>query len=255
MDGWPVEAQRARVQEMLQLVGLAGFERREVHALSGGEQQRVALARSLAPGPRLLMLDEPLGALDRTLHDRLLLELQGVLKQVGQTALYVTHDQEEAFTVADRVVLMNAGRVVQVATPETMYRAPASPFVARFLGQTNLLPGLVKGQGDANQVSTALGLFPAGDAQAGAATVLLRPDSFRPDGRGEAVLEGVLLSRSFRGGSMQVVLDAGGHRLVFNLPAGSRLPEIGSPVRLRFDPHEAIYLWPGEPPETRTIGQ
>ena len=131
----------ARVIEMLSLVGMAGYERRRVYDLSGGEQQRVALARSLAPGPSLVMLDEPLGSLDRALREELMNELGDILKRVEVTALYVTHDQQEAFAIADRVIIMNRGRIVQQDTPQEVYRQPASAWVARFLGLTNLLPG------------------------------------------------------------------------------------------------------------------
>ncbi len=139
-----------RVREMLDLVNLRGYERRRVIELSGGEQQRVALARSLAPRPRLLMLDEPLGALDRTLREELMNELRDILKRVGITALYVTHDQEEAFALADRVLIMRArpeqgrgGWIEQEGTPAEVYRRPASEYVAKFLGFRNLLPGKV----------------------------------------------------------------------------------------------------------------
>jgi ABC-type Fe3+/spermidine/putrescine transport system ATPase subunit len=143
MDGLSRTEVAARVDEALALVGLSGFARRDVHTLSGGERQRVALARSLAPRPPLLMLDEPLGALDRALRDRLVGELRDILKGVGVTALYVTHDQAEAFVLADRIALLHEGRVEQEGTPEKVYGHPATPFVARFLGLTNLLPGQV----------------------------------------------------------------------------------------------------------------
>ena len=123
-----------RVAEMLDLVGLAGYERRSVETLSGGQAQRVALARSLAPSPRLLLLGEPLSALDRRLREELVGELGRVLRAAGTTALYVTHDHDEAYAVADRVAVMLAGRLAQVATPEVLRTAPATPEVAAFLG-------------------------------------------------------------------------------------------------------------------------
>ncbi|WP_251149875.1 ABC transporter ATP-binding protein [Cellulosimicrobium sp. Marseille-Q4280] len=123
-----------RVRELLGVVGLAGYEGRAVTTLSGGERQRVALARSLAPRPRLLLLDEPLSALDRGLRERLALDLRAALQATGTTAVFVTHDHDEAFTVADRVAVMDAGQVLQVAPPEELWRAPSSRRVAEFLG-------------------------------------------------------------------------------------------------------------------------
>lgn len=128
----PREQIDVRVAEMLTLVGLTGYEQRRVYELSGGERQRVALARSLAPNPPVLMLDEPLGALDRALRERLLDELRDILKQVGVTSIYVTHDQTEAFAIADQLVLMHAGQIEQQGLPTTIYRHPKSTFAARF---------------------------------------------------------------------------------------------------------------------------
>ncbi len=116
----------------------------EISTLSGGEAQRVALARALAPQPDLLMLDEPLGSIDRTLRERLLTELSHILRQLRQTAIYVTHDQEEAFAISDRVVLLRDGHVEQIGEPQSIYLYPSSRFVAEFLGLTNLIPGVVK---------------------------------------------------------------------------------------------------------------
>ena len=128
----------SRVRELLELVGLAGFERRSVGTLSGGEQQRVALARALAPEPRLLLLDEPLGSLDRRLRDRLLDDLARLFGALDVTALYVTHDHTEAFTLGDRVAVMRHGRVVQVATPDELWARPVDEDTARFLGIANV---------------------------------------------------------------------------------------------------------------------
>lgn len=129
-----------RLGDVLRLVGLLGYEARDVTQLSGGEKQRVALARSLAPRPRLLMLDEPLGSLDAVLRKRLVIELREIIKRVGLTSIYVTHDQEEAFAIADRVVIMNTGRIEQIGSPETVYWHPRSAFVAQFLGLENIVP-------------------------------------------------------------------------------------------------------------------
>ena len=136
-------AARVRGRELLEVVGLAGFDDRDVSSLSGGEQQRVALARSLAPEPRLLMLDEPLGSLDAALRERLTIELRDIFRAVGMTALYVTHDQREALAIADRVAVMREGRVVQTGAPAEIYRAPASEFVSAFLGLGNCVPNSI----------------------------------------------------------------------------------------------------------------
>jgi ABC-type Fe3+/spermidine/putrescine transport system ATPase subunit len=176
---------RQAVSEALGRLGLAGFEKRDVNTLSGGEAQRVALARALAPQPRLLMLDEPLGALDRTLREQLLDDLHTLLRaaRLAQTVLYVTHDQQEAFTLADRVAVMKAGRILQLGAPETVYTQPASPFVARFLGLTNLLEAAPAGD---HRVSTPLGQFRlAGPAARG--LLLLRPNAARLSGETNAL--------------------------------------------------------------------
>jgi thiamine transport system ATP-binding protein len=129
----------SRVSELLDLVGLPGYEKRQVRSLSGGEQQRVALARALAASPRLLLLDEPLSALDRELRERLAGDLREILSSTGTTAIFVTHDQAEAFAIADRVGIMDAGKLVQVGSPLEVWRSPVSADVARFLGYTTVL--------------------------------------------------------------------------------------------------------------------
>lgn len=139
MQGLAPEARRARVHEVLDLVGLTGHADRPVDALSGGERQRVALARAIAPAPRLLMLDEPLGSLDRALRDRLVSELQAIFAELDLSVLYVTHDQSEAMALADRMIVMNAGRAVQQGPPVEIWTRPADAFVARFLGLTNVI--------------------------------------------------------------------------------------------------------------------
>jgi ABC-type Fe3+/spermidine/putrescine transport system ATPase subunit len=164
MRAMPRDRIRREVREMLARVDLAGFERRRVAELSGGEQQRVALARALAPRPRFLMLDEPLGALDRALREELIGELRRLLRQLAIPSLYVTHDQEEAFGVADRAAILHAGRIVQVGTPEEIVDRPASVWVARFLGLGNIMRGRVKSASPLI-VETIAGDFPAEGAK------------------------------------------------------------------------------------------
>jgi thiamine transport system ATP-binding protein len=159
-----------RVQDMLDLVGLGGFGGRSVSELSGGERQRVALARSLAPRPRLLMLDEPLGSLDAALRDRLVTELRTIIKQVGLTALYVTHDQQEAFAIADRVAVIHNGHLAQIATPPDLYHAPKTRYVAEFLGFQNFVAVEAI---YAEQVDTAIGRLPTPTRHSD--TLLLHP--------------------------------------------------------------------------------
>ena len=150
-----------RVVNALELVNLSGFDTRQVTDLSGGEQQRVALARALAPRPRLLMFDEPLGALDRTLRENLLNELRSILRQTNIPAIYVTHDQEEAFTVADRVLILHNGEIVRAGAPAEVWAGPESAFVAQFLGLGNVIEGQVSGQPKNAEwtVQSAFGVF------------------------------------------------------------------------------------------------
>jgi ABC-type Fe3+/spermidine/putrescine transport system ATPase subunit len=250
MQALPTTQIDTRVAEMLALVGLSGYEGRRVYELSGGEQQRVALARSLAPGPRLLMLDEPLGSLDRALREELMNELRAILKRVGVTAIYVTHDQEEAFALADRLAIMHRGRIVQQGTPQAVYRHPESAWVAGFLGLTNLLqgqvvaldPGLDQGVSPAVVVETALGRLSVPDAGRAAlgqpVTVLLRPEGARlvedgtePDG---ISVVGTVVECSFRGGHCRLVLRHDeGLELAFVLSSDlAHLPAPGQAVAL-----------------------
>jgi ABC-type Fe3+/spermidine/putrescine transport system ATPase subunit len=234
----------ARVEEVLDLVGLRGIGDRDVNTLSGGEQQRVALARSLAPHPRLLMLDEPLGSLDRNLRERLVLDLREILRRMHQTAIYVTHDQEEAFALADRVAVMNAGRIEQIDRPETIYHHPASVFVARFLGMSNLLPGRIYAADGKTFIDTPIGRLPsAGRHQEGEVTVLVRPDEVHLNGEGACRLDGEVLQRSFRGSTFLTIVRVQGIPLTFEFPSGVDVPQEGEAIYLAFDPEEAIQIF------------
>jgi ABC-type Fe3+/spermidine/putrescine transport system ATPase subunit len=237
-----------RVREMLALVGLSPeFERRDVTSLSGGEQQRVALARALATQPRLLMLDEPIGALDRALRTRLLEDLSVILRKAGQTSLYVTHDQEEAFAIADRIVLLNEGHVVQIATPEKLYQQPASAFVAGFLGLHNLIPALVHRSGRRVWLDTAIGKLPApSKLAADEVIVLLRPDQLQLASPGKVGLRGSLIKKEFHGDRMLAWFRVGKAQLMLDLPSDAKLPTIGRAAHISFDPKKALQVFPRE---------
>jgi ABC-type Fe3+/spermidine/putrescine transport system ATPase subunit len=266
MQGLPQPKIAGRVREMLSLVALDGYERRRVVELSGGEQQRVALARSLAPRPQLLMLDEPLGSLDRAMREQLMNELRTILKRVGVTALYVTHDQEEAFAVSDRVLIMRArpekgegGWIEQEGTPSQVYRYPATEYVARFLGFRNLLPGTVvetaihhrvtkhtERLGRGYRVETAAGTLLAADTAGEFATgeavmLLVRPEAAEvrlPGEQGENLLQGRLVSASFRG-SYYLIQTEHTDGVTLTCEASTtdvELPPPGNPITLRLDP-------------------
>jgi ABC-type Fe3+/spermidine/putrescine transport system ATPase subunit len=246
-----------RVDEALALVGLSGFAHRSVYELSGGEQQRVALARSLAPRPRLLMLDEPLGSLDRALRERLMNELRQILKEVGLTALYVTHDQSEAFALGDRVAVMQKGYIEQIGSPQTVFQQPASPFVARFLGMDNLVAGRIA-DGNPVRIQTAIGEFLAGPLppasalhQGAEVTLLLRPEAAQlVDGAQDAtnLIQGRITARSFRGARERLtVRHASGIELSFELDGtAANMPIVGEDVTLALRP-QAINLLQAEP--------
>lgn len=213
---------QSRVGELLELVGLSGYEERSVHQLSGGERQRVALARSLAPRPRLLMLDEPMGSLDRGLRDALLLELRGILAQLGQTSIYVTHDQDEAFSLADRILIMDRGTIRQDGRPETIFAQPADAFVARFIGLGNLIAAEASSGnsartaiGDFELPPTVAGLRPhdqitllLGDEQASIARVDPGDVIRRADGATPNSFLGRVRQRSFGGRSLTFRIEA-----------------------------------------------
>jgi thiamine transport system ATP-binding protein len=209
----------ARARDLLGLVGLAGAEHRRVGELSGGEQQRVALARALAPAPRLLMLDEPLGSLDRRLRDRLVIELRELFVRLGVTALFVTHDHDEAFAVADRVAVMRAGHIEQVGPATDVWRRPATEFVARFLGYN---------------VTDAFGIAHG--------LVAVWPEALRLDPYG--TVPGVVTACTFRRGHFLVRVKIAGGPELDVVASGDALPAPGDAVRVATAPGAAVPLAP-----------
>ena len=170
--GLPSEGRRERVGEVLEMMRLSGLERRMPHELSGGQQQRVALARALAPSPEVVLLDEPFSNLDATLKAEVRMEVRTILHEAKATAVFVTHDQEEALAMADEMAVMDAGRILQVGTPHDVYQSPIDLRVASMVGDANLIPGQVRG----GVASTALGSFPAAGLPDGAVRMMVRPE-------------------------------------------------------------------------------
>ena len=222
---------RARVAQVLDLVGLTDFAERYPHELSGGQQQRVAVARALAPAPTLILLDEPFSNLDADLRAQMRDEVEKILRATGTTAIFVTHDQEEAFTIADQVGVLDQGRLEQVGAPEVIYHNPATPFVAEFVGAADFLPGLVSREG----IVTEIGVFGNlnGRALGSRVRVMIRPDdvTFVPDAAGEAVI----VRRYFRGSENLYCLDLpSGHRVHSSQPSSAAFP---NGLRVRPEAH------------------
>jgi spermidine/putrescine transport system ATP-binding protein len=255
MHGLPQEMIGQRVIGALKQVNMETFTQRRVTDLSGGEQQRVALARALAPQPRLLMLDEPLGALDRALREQLMEELRRILNEMQIPAIYVTHDQEEALTVADRLLLLHEGRIVQDDHPAHIYSRPANTWVAQFLGLGNILPGRVV-QIDPYLVQTEVGKFQViclpddhsrnALEQGKEVALLLRPESARlsdPVSSDTNQIKGMVADVIFRGQGFRVSLQVGSpgqasgtnHEFRFLL---DHAPQRGEPLTLYFPPEE-----------------
>ena len=234
--GVPTRDIAGRVADALALVRLDGYGQRGVDALSGGQQQRVALARALVFEPAVLLLDEPMSALDRKLRQHMQLELKQLHARVGGTIILVTHDQEEALSMADRVALLDHGRLRQIGTPADLYRRPVDAFVADFIGRTNFLPlgpDLARIAGFAQQLGNAM----ADDAPAPirGQGIGVRPEHIMlsADGPGEPCS---IVQTSFGGAQQLVLLDVGGHRLTAELPSTGRLWQTGERAVLNFLP-------------------
>ncbi|HXV24036.1 MAG TPA: ABC transporter ATP-binding protein [Alphaproteobacteria bacterium] len=244
----PNPERRRRVEEMLERVGLAGFGRRRIHELSGGQRQRVALARAIAVEPKLLLLDEPLGALDLALRRQMQEELVRLQKQLGTTFVHVTHDQDEAMSIADRIVVMNHGRIEDQGRPDRVYLKPASLFAATFMGESNIITGTVRARDGRNLlIETALGtLAVPADAELGRSISLsLRPEhlGLGPAPTGALALPSAIIEEVvFQGTHLRVRgRTESGIELLLRLPAGSSVGQ-GTRAPLHADPSRIVLL-------------
>jgi spermidine/putrescine transport system ATP-binding protein len=252
-----------RVREALSLVDLVGFERRKPPQMSGGQQQRVALARALVNRPKVLLLDEPLGALDLKLRKQMQLELKTIQQEVGITFIYVTHDQEEAMTMSDRLAVMRHGRIEQLGAPEEVYEHPSTEFVAGFLGASNLLAGELAPRNGATTVRLATGeIIAVEDAglrpDVGSnVRVGVRPEKIsivpeaEPETAGRNHVSGTIRMAAYIGVNYQYEVDGpGGHELtvfVQNQGATGSHPTVGQRVRLEWLPEHTFVVEPSEP--------
>jgi spermidine/putrescine transport system ATP-binding protein len=230
----PAAARNTRVTELLELIQLAPMRDRYPAQLSGGQRQRVAIARAIAHPPRILLMDEPLGALDQKLREAMQLEIRALQRKLGITTVYVTHDQNEALTMSDRIVVMRDGRIEQAATPHDIYHRPATRFVASFVGRINVLP--------TDHASATLPVPQAIDM------IGIRPEALRilPPGwavNGYATVEGTLTDRIFAGNFTSLaVAIGGGLSLNVEVGPGEPIPALGTPIRLAWDPAHSIIL-------------
>jgi len=240
---WNGDLRRKRIGEALELVGLSDLAARYPHELSGGQQQRVALARALAPSPQVVLLDEPFSNLDADMRAQMRQEVQQILRQASTTVIFVTHDQEEAFMIADRVGVLNEGRLEQIDQPDVIYHTPATRFVARFVGSADFIPGLVTSEG----VATELGTFTnqQGLTPGLAVEVMIRPDDIdlTPDPPGEATV----VTRHFRGSDNLYRVRLSSGRTIHSSQPSTKIVEPGAAVAIKADLTHVVCFRHDEP--------
>ena len=208
----PEEEIKQKVQEMLAMVNLKGFERRRVTTLSGGQQQRVAIARALVNHPRVLLLDEPLGALDLKLRKDMQNELKRIQRQTGITFIYVTHDQEEALSMSDTVVVMAEGKIQQIGSPVDIYNEPENAFVADFIGESNILDGVMQADFKVRFSGHTFTCVDSGFAVSEKVDIVVRPEDVDVVPQGKGMLDGLVSSVTFKGDYYEIIVDVGGFK-------------------------------------------
>lgn len=244
MEGIPQTERTSRIDEMLELVNLPGFEGRSPEEISGGQQQRVALARALIIEPDVLLLDEPLANLDRKLRQQMRFELQRIQSDLGITTIYVTHDQEEALSMSDRILVMNQGQEEQIDSPRNLYQKPRNEFVANFIGETNLLQGIVKsvddehvtielefGEGQTFELKSPLDTELSTGADI---TINIRPEDIEVNQNGRGKIPGTVVATTFYGRVTTYLINVEGQEILVD--------EVGSQNQLQFDNGDQVSL-------------
>ena len=226
------------VTEMLSLVNLEGFEKRNISTLSGGQQQRVAIARAIANKPKVLLLDEPLAALDLKLRKDMQKELRRIQRQLGITFIFVTHDQEEALTMSDRVVVMDKGKIQQIGTPQDIYNEPKNAFVADFIGESNILDGVMRDDFKAEFSGHLFDCLDKGFVKNENVDVVVRPEDVDIVPAENGMLKGVVTSVDFLGVHYEIIVDIGGFKWMIQTTDGV---DVGDNVGLYIEP-DAIHI-------------
>ena len=229
----PEKEIKKRVMEMLEVVNLKGFEKRAVSALSGGQQQRVAIARALVNRPKVLLLDEPLGALDMRLRKDMQNELKRIQQETGITFIYVTHDQEEALAMSDTVVVMDGGRIQQIGTPEDIYNEPKNAFVADFIGESNIIDGIMRSDGVVEIFNRRFACLDGGFEKDEPVDVVIRPEDVDivPEDQGQ--LKGTVTNVTFKGMQYDIIVDFYGFKWLIQT---TDLSPVGSVIGIKIDP-------------------
>ena len=229
----PEEEIHNRIMEMLEIVNLKGFEKRSITSLSGGQQQRVAIARALVNHPKVLLLDEPLGALDLRLRKDMQIELKRIQQETGITFVYVTHDQEEALAMSDTVVVMDAGRIQQIGSPEDIYNEPKNAFVADFIGESNIIDGIMRSDGVVEIFNRRFQCLDGGFAPDEPVDVVIRPEDVDivPEDQGQ--LKGTVTNVTFKGMQYDIIVDFYGFKWLIQT---TDLSPVGSRIGVKIDP-------------------
>ena len=212
----PEKERRQSVKEMLKLVGLSGYDRRHINQLSGGQQQRVAIARALVNRPKVLLLDEPLGALDLKLRKEMQIELKRIQQALEITFIYVTHDQEEALTMSDRVVVMRDGNILQIGTPQDIYNEPCNAFVADFIGESNIIDGIMHKDYLVEFANDYFDCVDKGFSLKERVQVVVRPEDFKIVPADKGKISGIVESIIFKGVHYEIMVDAMGYKWKFH---------------------------------------
>ncbi len=231
----PEKEIQGRVAEMLELVNLRGFEKRSVNRLSGGQQQRVAIARALVNRPKVLLLDEPLGALDLKLRKEMQTELKRIQQQLEITFIYVTHDQEEALTMSDTVVVMNKGDIQQIGTPVDIYNEPVNAFVADFIGESNILDGIMRRDLLVEICGKEFECVDKGFGENKPVDVVIRPEDVKLIPAEDAKITGIVESVTFKGVHYEMVVEAYDFSWLVH---STKAAELGEAVGISFDPYD-----------------